>query len=289
MNAHPEPDGAGRPGPIDPTLGQPRLTDSPIFVIGSPRSGTSILAKSLGEHPDLWSADETQLLWDLFREDGIGANYGRGDLSWLRRQGIERRDAFAFVGMGLNALLTRQSGGRRWLDDTPIYTLIVDRVAALFPTAMFVHIARDGRRVVHSMMNYLNIYSGDPAAIPWASDFEAACRAWANHVKAALSFEEREPARCLTVPNEDLVADPTVGFARILEFLSASPHEGPATCFATTRINSSFRTPSNAPARDPWDDWSSERRSQFEEIAGECMERLGYASALEPDEAHASR
>jgi hypothetical protein len=277
VNANPESADRGV-GRVTSVGGKP-VTESPIFVIGSPRSGTSILAKSLAEHPDLWTSDETQILWDLFHDDRVAANYRRGDLSWLRRQGIEKDDVFAFLGLGVNALLTRQSGGRRWLDHTPIYTLIVDRVAALFPGAKFVHIVRDGRRVVHSMMNYLNIYPGDPAAIPWASDFGAACRAWANHVEAAASFEERHPDRCLTVRNEALVEDPSGGFRRILAFLEADHDDGPATCFATTRINSSFGGASRERPPDPWQDWSAERRERFAEIAGPWMDRVGYAAA----------
>lgn len=246
------------------------LCAHPVFVIGSPRSGTSILARSLSEHPQFWSSDESQFLWDLFYDDRVATHYERGESSWLRRQGIDREDFLAHLGLGINVLLTRQSSGKRWVDHTPIYTLIVDRVATMFPGAYFLHIRRDGRHVVHSMLNYLNIYEGDPSAIPWARDFRAACRTWRNHVQRATDFERRQPARCKTVAYERLVADPADEFREILRFLEASYDDRPARFFATTRLNSSFQGRSLAGCNqrpDPSEQWSEEERSIYEEEA----------------------
>ena len=61
-------------------------------------------------------------------------------------------------------LLTRTSNGRRWIDQTPANTLVVDRLAEMFPGARFLHILRDGRRVVHSMINFHRAM-GDPEAV----------------------------------------------------------------------------------------------------------------------------
>jgi hypothetical protein len=258
------------------------LTPNPVFVIGSPRSGTSILAKSLGIHSQFWSADETQLLWDLFQDDRVAAHYRRGDLSWLQRQGVSPREFLAYLGLGLNVLLTERAKGRRWIDDTPIYALIVDRVAALFPGARFLHILRDGRQVVRSMMNYLNIYQGDPATIPWASDFRAACVAWRAHVESALGFEEDEPDRLLTVMYDRMVGDPEGQFQEILRFLDAPLEDGPAECFRSTRINSSFQgKEAPRPASEPWQEWSAEERGIFCEEAGEILVRTGFAETAE--------
>ena len=67
---------------------------------------------------------------------------------------VSREEFLASVGMGINALITSRSGGRRWIDHTPLYTLIVDTLAEVFPGASFIHILRDGREVVHSMLDF---------------------------------------------------------------------------------------------------------------------------------------
>src|SRR5262245_30168089 len=112
-------------------LGNDKLTicSNPIFIIGSPRSGTTILAWSLAQHSELWTSDESQILWDLFGDGRLQKNYqrqNRPDGSWLRKQGIEKAEFLKFLGLGFNALFTHQSQGKRWIDQTPVYTLMAE-------------------------------------------------------------------------------------------------------------------------------------------------------------------
>ena len=123
----------------------------------------------------------------------------------------------AHLGLGLNVLLTGTSDGRRWIDQTPANTLVVDRLAEMFPGARFLHILRDGRRVVHSMINFHRAM-GDPEAVermrdagrlpPWTTDFADACRTWARFVRIAADFSRRNPERTHTLTNERLITDP---------------------------------------------------------------------------------
>jgi hypothetical protein len=263
------------------------VCDNPVFVIGSPRSGTTVLAFALGEHPDLGTFAESQILVDLFfRNKVLDKNYEREADSWLRKQGIPREEFLADVGLGINRLFTRAAGGKRWVDHTPRHTLMLKWLPAMFPGARFLHILRDGRRVVHSMANFAALHSS--REVPWwAEDFPKACRTWARFTSAALEFEAEHPERCLTVRNEDLVADPVGGFRRLLGFIAAPDDPAPAAFFAGNRINSSF-APSGqekgAAAHtltDPWAVWDEERRRVFARVAGPTLVALGMAR---PDE-----
>jgi len=261
------------------------ICESPVFVIGSPRSGTTALAWALGQHPDFFASDESQILVDLFFRGGaLDRNFARDDDSWLRRQGIGTAEFLADVGLGLNRLFTRVAGGKRWVDHTPRHTLMLQWLPAMFPGARFLNILRDGRRVVHSMIHYAALRPG--REIPWwGTDFAKACRTWARFAAAAMEFQTEQPGRCLTVRNEDLVADPAGSFSRVLAFLGATGHSGPAQFFAEHRINSSFSAPeqaSGAAARtltDPWGEWDDEQRRTFARLAGPTMAGLGMATA----------
>ena len=190
------------------------ICENPVFIIGAPRSGTTALAWALAQHSRLWTSDESQIIWDLFGDGRLDKNYkrqGKSDGSWLQKQGISQSEFRRFMGIGLNALFSSQSHGKRWVDQTPAHTLLVDTLADMFPGAYFIHILRDGRRVVNSMAHYLDQSTPAPGEAPakgapqgpaWARDFREACRTWSRFVRLAMDFSSRNPDRCVTVLNE---------------------------------------------------------------------------------------
>ncbi len=269
-----------------------RLCPDPVFVIGSPRSGTSILAWSLAAHDDFCTFSESDFIFHLFGQGRldeayrtVGDHIGGG---WLAEKGVSREEFFAHLGLGMNALLTSRATTPRWVDQSPSYTLIARRLAELFPGALFLHILRDGRQVVNSMVN-----SGFEA--PWAKDFRTACRTWAHFVRVASTFEVEWPDRCLLVPYAELVADPGTWFDRMLAFVDAPPSELPALYFRTHRINSSYDRASMRRGEDgqafspvatsgppePWTGWTPEQRAIFAEEAGEVMLQQGFVAQEE--------
>jgi Sulfotransferase family len=272
-----------------PYLDHNGLCPDPIFVIGSPRSGTTALAQSLGRHPALWVGKESYLLHDLFSgrriEEMWARHMERVTPCWLAHEKVERDELLAFIGLGVNALFSSRSEGRRWIDPTPLYTRMVETIAAMFPGAAFVHIVRDGRHVVRSMINFERKFSPDIIKraqrneIPrWSKDFRRGCETWVQWVEAALDFAAAHPTRCLTVRNEDLSADPQGGFATIAGFLGLEPHPGPANFFGKKRINSSWVKEPVRPSDDDWSEWTRSQRREFVAIAGETMGRAGYGA-----------
>jgi hypothetical protein len=86
----------------------------------------------------------------------------------------------------------------------------------MFPGAFFIHILRDGRRVVHSMINVTRRFDRQRLEAaqrtghipPWPEDFRSACIAWRCCVEKSLEFCMGNPTRGITVLHEQLVADP---------------------------------------------------------------------------------
>jgi hypothetical protein len=280
-----------------PSLGKTQedlpICAHPIFIIGSPRSATTILAWSLAQHSQLWTSDESQILWDLFGDGRLNKNYqrdGRPDGSWLRKQGIEKAEFLRFLGLGLNALFTSKSEGKRWIDQTPFYTLMVDELVNMFPGAFFIHILRDGRAVVNSMIHYRDRFDDKVASncgkkdfAPWATDFRGACRTWSQYVEVSLAFGASYPARCLTVVNEQLVANPSRGFREIFDFIRVPEEDSPANYFQSNRINSSFSRAGQKSSKIPkileiWEGWTTNQKGIFQEEAGRTLEKYGSVS-----------
>ena len=263
----------------------------PIFIIGAPRSGTSILASSLGQHSALWYSTEANFLPALFGRLDLHEIHARAT-HWLDKEGVPREEFLESLGLGINALFTSRSGGRRWIEKTPRNTLIVNVLAAVFPDACFLHVLRDGRRVAHSMVHFLNAvpertkakWDAFDCAPRWCSDFRLACRTWQEYVDAALAFAVSRPSQCLTIRYEKLLADPQQSFAKVFEFLGVSHEAAPAAFLRSRRINSSFQRGSVGPPpadflSDPWQRWTLEQRQTFLEEAGTMMVRCGLLTA----------
>jgi endonuclease YncB( thermonuclease family) len=200
-----------------------------VFVVGSPRSGTTFLAGAIGSLPGFVDLGEVAPLKaaipELYAEPSeLAARRIRGILTVTRRLSLV--------------------GGRRAVEQTP-ETAFVSRAAALaFPEARFVHIVRDGRDVACSLLERGWLRAGrgggDDAGLPYgagarfwveperreefraASDARRAAWAWRRYVSAARAA----PAERLhELRYEALTADPA-GTARVLAgFLDAPVNE----------------------------------------------------------------
>lgn len=267
-----------------------RASDGLVFVLGSPRSGTTALGKSIAQHSAFHTSSESQILVDLFSGKKITEHFTRPRLDgtcWLTREGISPAELAGFLGIGMAALFSRVAKGKRWVDHTPAYTSMAPTLADMFPHARFVHILRDGRRVVNSMIHFL---VGKPPQIlarirlannvPWAVDFREACRTWSRSALAASQFCAEHPTRAMTVRYESMVSEPEQTFAAIYRFLDAPDEPAAAQYLRTNRGNSSFKRGAKS-SDDPWHDWTDEQRRIFAEEAGPAMVKLRLATAQE--------
>ena len=269
----------------------------PVFVFGSPRSGTTALAHALGKHHDFWVGEETFFLSELFGENRAQTVFerwsNRPSSSWLRAQHVTMSSYLHSLGLGINVLFTQHSQGRRWIDHTPDYVLIADLLARMFPGARFIHLLRDGRQVVHSMHNIVATltederqFMGDTFLPPWATDFREACMNWKTHALAGRDFCSRHPERSMTVVHRDIERNPAATMAEILRFLDARYQDAPRQWLQSRRINSSFQPPGGFDARTyrptrPWEKWTAEQRCIFVDVAGETLVELGLATPEE--------
>lgn len=246
------------------------LVEEPIFVLGCPRSGTSVLSNTLAQHSSTWIGAESNFMTPLFVGALKGYELGsqRGDAHWLTREQVSLNNFMALIGEGVNRLFTRASGGRRWIEQTPEYTLSMREIGLALPMAKFVFLIRDGRDVVHSMIN-------SSFDVAWSSDFEEACRAWVLFVKAGLDYEDKNPDRVIRVYNETLRHQPESLLKHLQKQLDMEEENTLVEFLAgTSGFNSSFK---DKPKSDKWQDsWTLEQRQTFLRIAGPLLCALGY-------------
>jgi len=307
---------------LQPYLTQPGLCPNPIFVFGAPRSGTHALAFSLAAHGRLYTHSESEILAKLFHDDPIQEIIEDADQrvlpTWLRMYGVSKAELYGFLGVGFNALFTsRAPAGKRWIDKTPQYVLMGPILADMFPGAQFLHMIRDGRRVVHSMSQYLERFTSEARTEviksghlkAWATDFRAACRTWRSCLDAGMRFAAEQPKRVLTVAHAELVKAPDRAFQEVFAFLDVAAEPAPLNFFRSYRLNTSFPTaptelpgtanlskpldqwtlqdgghfvePSPYRESEPWRSWPRARRAIFMEEAGAAMIEHGFATAAD--------
>ncbi len=124
-------------------------TAQPIFIVGSPRSGTSLLRLILDSHPSIACGPETHVLSDL--DDSLGRHWIR-----LQRYGAEMdfwHSAYAELFGRFQAEYAARRGKTRWADKTPSHAQHLEFVTALFPEAQVLHLIRDARQVTASALS----------------------------------------------------------------------------------------------------------------------------------------
>src|ERR1043166_2819071 len=132
-----------------------RTTAKPIFIVGSPRSGTSVLAWCLGQHPNIFPVPESNWMGEFAVNAAISYRIGaaRGNLSILSAMDISADRFFGSFGQGINDLIlahrsaleqkrsldtafkwNRSTFGAktRWVDGTPEYSLHICGLRKLF-------------------------------------------------------------------------------------------------------------------------------------------------------------
>ncbi|GAB4230287.1 MAG: hypothetical protein Kow00121_59120 [Elainellaceae cyanobacterium] len=159
--------------------------EKPIFIVGSHRSGTTVLYEALAKHPDLayfsnssaylpkspmlahmigTALSQDQLTLERFLKDGIGFNAttpSEGTRIWELH--APNTDHYCLDETYNNPEMERYLQqtirkhlkylkGQRFINKNPDSSVRMRYLNKLFPDAYFIHIIRDGRAVCHSMM-----------------------------------------------------------------------------------------------------------------------------------------
>jgi hypothetical protein len=242
----------------------------PLFVVGSPRSGTTFLAGALAAQRGIVDLGEVQPLKAAIPElaglaETDAARRIRRMLDLVRRLALARR--------------------ARFVEQTPECSFVAAAALRAYPGAHAVHIVRDGRDVVASLLERGWLSAGrtgaDDARLAYgaeprfwvepgradefrhASDATRAAWAWRRYVEAARAAE---PARTVEVRYEAMAADPAATAAELSARLELDePALAAALGAVHTRSVGRWRT-----ALTP------EQVADVEREAGALLRELGY-------------
>jgi hypothetical protein len=189
---------------------------APIFVVGTGRSGTTLLRQMLSAHPRIHLTLEGSFyLWERRRRGALEPyleRYLEGfSFRWMGLDprpifaGLSRHSTHRDVYTALMRTAATQRGKVRWGDKTPGHWSRLDRVFRDFPDARVVRIVRDPVEVVRSLRS-----------MPWfPPSLVAGALLVVREEKHCATFGDR----LLTIRLEDLAAEPEPVLRRVLDFV----------------------------------------------------------------------
>ncbi|MGD1855061.1 MAG: sulfotransferase [Leptolyngbyaceae cyanobacterium] len=256
----------------------------PIFIIGSPRSGTTFLGACIGSLPDV-----------SYHFEPI-ATKAAARCIYEQEWGFRKTKWFYRLVYGW-LMRIHADGDLRFADKTPRNCFVVDFLNQAFPNAQFVHIIRDGRDAAlsHSKKPWMQAaqakspkyepggYPYGPYARFWVeperiaefestSDIHRCIWAWRQHTENALDAIANIPQdRYHELRYEDLITNTESETERLLDFLSI---DNPASRQHFHDAVSKVRPDSVGLWKN---ELSSEQLQQVEQEAGELLRKLNYA------------
>jgi len=240
-------------------LGHP--SELPVFIVGMPRSGTSLVEQVLASHPAVFGGGEHP-------EFGRAAGFAYDDPSSFAVSGLAGPDLHRIAEAYLAKVRPKAPEAKRIIDKLPVNYILTGLIHLVFPKARVIYVKRDAADICFS--NYTKHYSSN---IPFAYDlrelahYTRACERVMDHWHAVL------PAGAIIdVQYETLVSD-FAGEAR--RIVAACGLEWDERCAAFYETGRNVRTASAAQVRQPVFNSSIGRWRPYRDHLGALFEALG--------------
>jgi len=279
-----------------------------LFIVGCPRSGTTLLQRMVNAHPEIAVTPEThwiprfikkrwgvtrkglvtpKLIARLLEHPGfVALSIGREEVAKLIGTG-EPITYSSFVS-GIFDLYGKAQGKRLVGDKTPGYVRRMNTLHVLWPAARFVHLIRDGRDVYLSMANRPMEQLKSGVFDSWAEHPVPTAALWweLNVRRGREAGKEIGPDLYYEISYEALTTNPREECTKLCLFLGVQ-YDDSMLRFHEGRIGTKAE-PGGKPAWQPITsglrDWRSQMPAadieQFEAAAGVLLEELGYARTV---------
>jgi len=208
-----------------------RSQNNPIFIVGTQRSGTTLLRLILNAHSQIAIPEEARFLMPLFKQKylkhGISGTSMKTLVSYLSqndqyklwnydpREFLLQLSQMESIGLGelIDSMFTSycRSEGKTIWGDKSLFFRTIDILNTLFPEARFIHIVRDGRDVFDSWRKM------DPSK----NNASVIALDWSYKLfKIEQSFRKIPPGHAFTLRYEDLLERPEEVIKEVCAFLN---------------------------------------------------------------------
>jgi tetratricopeptide (TPR) repeat protein len=189
-----------------PGLSVARDDFAPIFIVGMPRSGTTLVAEWLARHADTCNRGELDGIAQLAHELARTPKAGSG--------------ALVHAAHGYVQQVRQDDTPARWfIDKQPLNFLHVDLIATLFPNARIIHCERSARDTALSI--WMQYFAG--RAQDFSYDFHDIAAAMHGSDRLMALAHKRYPERVRSIRYESFVADPATHARELADWIGLPP------------------------------------------------------------------
>jgi len=244
-------------------------TELPVFIVGMPRSGTTLCEQVLASHPQIVGADELPDIPFLVHELRMSGATDREEeeeegTTWTRHLTADK--ARALAKRHLSRLQALASGAARVVDKGPANYFHLGLIATLFPQARVIHCRRD------PMDTGISCYSKDFALAPiWVSDLRSIGHVYRQYDRLMDHWRRILPINMLELQYEDVVADLEGAARRLIAYCGLQWDDRCLRFYETERL---VKTASVEQVRRPIYDSSVGRWRKYERHLAPLREAL---------------
>jgi tetratricopeptide (TPR) repeat protein len=238
-------------------------SEAPVFIVGLPRSGTTLTEQILASHSQVYGAGELNYARAGF--DALPATLGQQATPIEAVPHLDRAATRQLGHWHLARLQELAPGAVRVVDKMPDNYLFLGWLCTLFPKAKFIHCRRDLRDVAVSCWttNFRNIR--------WAADQEHIAGRFSDYQRLMAHWRAVLPVDVLEVDYEETVRDLESVARRLIAW---SGLEWQPSCLAFYKTSRPIRTASVAQVRQPVYARSVARWRNYEAALAQLFERL---------------
>lgn len=301
------------------SISQPMITGlRPVFVVGHPRSGTTLVQQLLSTHSDFWTGPETLLFSHVLNDEteletkplkpeilprAFERLAKRSEISLpdtLKADLTERAKQQTLYAATLlveimGAVKPADSHATRWVEKTTLHVYSLPMLWRMFPDARAVNVIRDPRDVVSSPKRFKRFAAGSIEREQFVIELG---RSWNRAIEAYEAIQS--DSRMLSVRYDDLVAQPEKTLALMAAHVGVDTDLSVLNRFGEIQSQVTIKREETIKAlnaadhlidrREMWKQRLTDREAHLVEmVCAEAMNRHGYLPAHSADERLVSR
>ncbi len=244
-------------------------SDVPVFILGMPRSGTSLMEQILSAHPDIFGAGELKILPAVLENIPVAQNRLRlGD-----REPVfpyEQNADWQARGQAYVDRLYKLAGTRdykRIVDKMPGNFNFVGLIHAILPNAKIIH---SRRHPVETCLSCYRIHFAE--GHQWTYQLQELGRFYKRYWNLMKYWREEFPGVMYEAVYEDNVADVEASAKRLIDYLGLEWND---RCLEFYNVDRPVKTASVTQVRKPIYKTSTNRWRKYEKYLGPLLDELG--------------